>query len=264
MTTDERVSASCGIAGDRAGGVVRGRAGEGLATAGGLGNCEDLGDCEGGETVGRRILDKPRRYALAGTGVMCVGLGALGVVTPGLPTTIFLIIASYCFSRSCPWLEDRLIRVPFFGPYLRYMGGGAVMPTKARWIASAMLWVGLGSSVLLLEWMDRTPGWLIPVIVAAGVVGTVCIWLMARGKKKNKGGVAETSAVSSGAASSAGAGDMSVAGAAPMAEPVRVSAATVLVEPKPGRGVSSEEIGGRGEARRVARARNTANVRARA
>lgn len=263
MTTDERVSASCGVAGGRAERGVCGRTDEGSASAGGLGQGGALGDGEGGESLGRRVLDKPRRYALAGTGVLCVGLGALGVVTPGLPTTIFLIIASYCFSRSCPWLEDRLIRVPLFGPYLRYMGGGAVMPTKARWIASAMLWVGLGSSVLLLVWVDRTPGWLIPVIVAAGVVGTVCIWLMARGKKNNTGGVASASAASAGAASLAGAGDVSVV-AAPMAEPVRVAAATVLVEPKVGRGVSSEEIGGRGETRRIARARNTANVRARA
>ena len=34
-----------------------------------------------------------RRWLLATAGVVCVGLGALGVVLPGLPTTIFLIAA---------------------------------------------------------------------------------------------------------------------------------------------------------------------------
>jgi len=180
-------------------------------------DCCETGGAGGTGKIGetgsvRRVLDRPRRYALAGTGMMCVGLGALGVVVPGLPTTIFLIIASYCFARSCPWLEDRLIRIPLFRPYLQYMNGDAVMPTKARIIASAMLWAGLGSSVLLLLWMDRTPGWLIPVIVGSGVVGTVSIWLVARGKKAGRGA----------SAARAGAG---------------VGVGTVLVEPKPTKAV---------------------------
>jgi hypothetical protein len=55
---------------------------------------------------------------LAAAGLLCVGLGALGAVLPGLPTTIFLILASYCFTRSCPWLEERLLRTRLFAPYM--------------------------------------------------------------------------------------------------------------------------------------------------
>jgi len=48
-----------------------------------------------------RAAGLARRWLLAGAGVVAVGLGGLGVFVPGLPTTIFLIIASYCFARSC-------------------------------------------------------------------------------------------------------------------------------------------------------------------
>ncbi|MFW5653167.1 MAG: DUF454 family protein, partial [Planctomycetota bacterium] len=68
------------------------------------------------------------RAVLVMTGVASVGLAWLGAVLPGLPTTIFLIIAAACFAKSCPWLEDRLIRNRLFRPYLKYIDGQEPMP----------------------------------------------------------------------------------------------------------------------------------------
>lgn len=121
----------------------------------------------------------PRRIWLAGMGVCCVGMGALGVFVPGLPTTIFLIIASWCFTRSCPWLEQRLIRNRFFAPFLRYLEPGTVMPTRARIIATCALWAGLGCSLVILI-AGELPVSIPVIVVASGVVGTVAIWCMAR------------------------------------------------------------------------------------
>ena len=77
--------------------------------------------------------------------MLAVALGAIGVFVPGLPTTIFLIIASYCFARSCPWLEERLLRVPLFAPYMRFIDEGRPMSTRARVISMTAMW----TSVLL-------------------------------------------------------------------------------------------------------------------
>lgn len=43
-------------------------------------------------------------------GLVCVALGALGVVTPGLPTTPLLLLASWSFYKSSPRLQQWLLR----------------------------------------------------------------------------------------------------------------------------------------------------------
>ena len=43
-------------------------------------------------------------------GCLFVGLGALGAVIPGMPTTIFLVVAAACFIRSSQKLYDWLIK----------------------------------------------------------------------------------------------------------------------------------------------------------
>src|SRR5690349_10596362 len=63
----------------------------------------------------------PRRVVYASAGVVFVGIGAVGVFVPGLPTVIWLMGASYLFARSSPHLEAKLIRNRFFGPYLIYL-----------------------------------------------------------------------------------------------------------------------------------------------
>lgn len=49
-------------------------------------------------------------------GVVCVGIGAAGLVLPLLPGVPFLLLAAYAFSRSSPRFHDWLLNHPRFGP----------------------------------------------------------------------------------------------------------------------------------------------------
>jgi uncharacterized membrane protein YbaN (DUF454 family) len=122
----------------------------------------------------------PRRWAFAGVGVGAVGLGWLGVFVPGLPTTIFLIIASYCFARSCPWLEDRLLRIPLFAPYMKVLDEGRGMSKQAATGALVSMWTCVAISLAVLYVAGGLRPWVAALIVALAAVGSASVLLLAR------------------------------------------------------------------------------------
>jgi uncharacterized membrane protein YbaN (DUF454 family) len=122
----------------------------------------------------------PRRWAFAGMGIASVGLGWLGVFIPGLPTTIFLIIASYCFARSCPWLEDRLLRIPLFAPYMKVLDEGRGMSRKAVVSALASMWSMVALSCAILFLAGRLTVIIAAAIVLMAIAGTAMILLYGR------------------------------------------------------------------------------------
>ena len=93
---------------------------------------------------------------------------------------MFLIAASYLFTRSCPWLEERLIRNRVFRPYLRYLDGSEPMPLRARLITVAVIWIAVSISLAMLAGRDQLPVWLATTIVAAASCGTLAVALMRR------------------------------------------------------------------------------------
>ena len=56
------------------------------------------------------------RYAYLTLGWVCVGLGAIGVVVPGMPTVVFLLVAVWAFARSSERFHRWLLVRPCFRP----------------------------------------------------------------------------------------------------------------------------------------------------
>tara|TARA_Y100000814_G_C12133981_1_gene335073 strand:- start:47 stop:466 length:420 start_codon:yes stop_codon:yes gene_type:complete len=81
-------------------------------------------------------------------GSLFVGLGAIGVIVPGLPTTPFLILAAACYIRSSQRLYDWLISNKRFGPYLKDYREGKGIPRKAKRLAVVMIVVFVSFSVV--------------------------------------------------------------------------------------------------------------------
>ena len=117
----------------------------------------------------------PRRWLLAAAGVLAVVLGGIGVFVPGLPTTIFLIVASYCFARSCPWLEERLLRVPLFAPYMKFVDERRPMSTRARVVSITAMWTSVLFSLAWLRASGRLSTALAVTIIGVAGIGTVAV-----------------------------------------------------------------------------------------
>lgn len=96
-----------------------------------------------------RASERGTRSVLIGLGITCTALGTIGIFVPGLPTTVFLLLASYFFARSSPSLHRRLHAHPRLGPYLAFAAGRA-MPLRAKLIALGGMWGGIGISVGLV------------------------------------------------------------------------------------------------------------------
>jgi len=106
-------------------------------------------------------------------GFGAVGIGGVGIVVPGLPTTVFFIIAAWCFSRSSPRFEQWVLTLPRIGPLVADHRAGLGMPRRAKIIAISMMWTAIGLSAFAL----RGQPWIVAIVVALGLIGTAyLVW----------------------------------------------------------------------------------------
>jgi hypothetical protein len=88
------------------------------------------------------------RWVWFAAGWVAVAVGGIGVVVPGLPTTVFFIIAASCFARSSPRFERWVLELPKVGPLVRDHRAGLGMPRRAKAWAVGMMVVFAGASAL--------------------------------------------------------------------------------------------------------------------
>lgn len=89
----------------------------------------------GGNVVRAPVL----RWALMAFSATMVVVGVIGIFVPGLPTTVFLLIAAWGFSKSSERLQLWLWRHPKLGPPIRNWYGHRVIPPKAKLLAVGMM-----------------------------------------------------------------------------------------------------------------------------
>ncbi len=118
-----------------------------------------------------QVRKGPVAWLWLAAGGVSVAIGAIGVVVPGLPTTVFFVIAAACFARSNPRFEQWVLDLPRVGPLVRDHRAGLGMPRRAKVVAVVMiLAASVGSGVFAID--NRAIG---ALVVALGLVGVAYV-----------------------------------------------------------------------------------------
>jgi len=102
-------------------------------------------------------------------GFIFVGLGFIGIVIPGMPTTVFMILAAACFAKSSPKFEQWILDLPGIGRLVQDHRDGLGMPQKSKAIAITMMVVAVTLSIIFA--ITSTP-----IQILVGGVGIIGVW----------------------------------------------------------------------------------------
>ena len=116
--------------------------------------------------------------------IIFIALGMIGAVLPGMPTTVFLILALWASSKGWPSMYERLLSHPKYGATLRAWREHGTVPRKAKWIATIMMSI---SAVLML--FTNAP--LAVKVFTDLTMLIVAIWLWLRPEPKKESTIVE-------------------------------------------------------------------------
>jgi uncharacterized membrane protein YbaN (DUF454 family) len=122
-----------------------------------------------------------RKPLFLGTGWLCVGLGMLGIAMPLFPTTPFLLVAVWAFSKSSPEMAEKLRNHRIAGRFIRDWQDEGVVPVGAKIAAVAML----AAMLAYLRFWSEAPGWV--VLAAAAIMLGVAGLILSRPSSRRAG-----------------------------------------------------------------------------
>lgn len=126
-----------------------------------------------GDGASRLARWRGTRWAYKALGFLCVGLAAIGVALPVMPTTIFLIVAAWSFARSSESLNLWLHQHRLFGPLLLDWEDHGVIRSPAKVAAIGMIGLSFG-----IAFLSGSPPWVLAPL--ALVLGAVSLFIVSR------------------------------------------------------------------------------------
>lgn len=97
-----------------------------------------------------------------------IALGVLGIFLPLLPTTIFLLMAAWCFARSSQRFHHWLLSHPRLGPFIEAWQSGRGLEQGLRKRIIICLWLSLGISMLITGFSLKSP-WVLCIFPVIGI-----------------------------------------------------------------------------------------------
>lgn len=102
-------------------------------------------------------------------GFISLGMAYIGVITPGIPYSPFVVFSAYCFSKGSPKMHAWLYNHKLFGPFLTNWNEKRVFPIKMKYFMLAMM----STSLLMMYFTGVKP---IGIISTACFMALVAIW----------------------------------------------------------------------------------------
>lgn len=118
-------------------------------------------------------MNKGKRGLLLALGAIAFALGWLGVFLPGLPTTIFWILAATAFIRVNRRLYEKIVAHPRFGPGVRRFVEDGTISRRGKLvsISAMMVFATLGALAL-------PPLWLKILVICFAAAGSTWVALI--------------------------------------------------------------------------------------
>lgn len=116
-----------------------------------------------------------KTHFLIAFGWLCVVLGVIGIFLPLLPTTPFLLVASWAFARSSPRFHYWLMTHKHLGPIIsQWQEGKGLQPRVAIRIAAYMV-ITFSISIYFVPY-----SWLKIALVIGATAILVHLWYLTR------------------------------------------------------------------------------------
>ncbi len=117
------------------------------------------------------------KYLYITLGLITLSLGLLGIVTPGLPTTPFILLTGVLFAKSSPRLHQKLLNNKLTGRYINRVNEGFTI--KGLLISIGLMWCMVSFTAFVV--FDGT---MRLVMLGLGVIGTIAQIIVLRKKRK--------------------------------------------------------------------------------
>lgn len=102
-------------------------------------------------------------------GTISLGIGLIGIIVPGLPTTPFLLLTAGLYVRSSEKWYQKLISIPFLGSYILNLRAKRGMTVKVKLFAIGIMWLMiLLSSLYFIEAVEYKL-----LVTTIGIIGTL-------------------------------------------------------------------------------------------
>ena len=109
-----------------------------------------------------------KRFLWKILGFISLGMAYVGLITPGIPYSPFVVFAAYCFAKGSPKMHAWLYNHKLFGPFLTNWGEKRVFPTKMKFFMLAMM----STSLIIMSFTVPVRG-----VVYTGIfMAFVAVW----------------------------------------------------------------------------------------